>query len=531
MTKRSKKIEHLMNADESTCLVTHPQSVCGIVKKVTAMNGLYTRDVYATFLDNLQEECDGVGLTSDGLHRLVTLHTFGYDWTRGVRYAAEELFSYFQGTIGIYSAVVLIAHSMGGLVCRYLLEEICHNGRTTTDTTADRLYRKVKMLYAIGVPHYGTVRALHFLIDPRGGNFTESCRNIQSLFDMIPFSDLNAQIDGIEQGVRRPCSSTLPLRRYRSELFLKKTNRDVVVDRNDWKPKNDFGSRWHFDKNTRERIISDYISCLIDRLTYRFPLLGENRGRLLEAANVHFSLNSSHRPFGCVYLFVNAVGFMSPSLIDKDNFMYRKCAYGDGLVCSLVEESQQNDESNLLGVTDRTTESYDDSYERNCSVHVSMLQHIDVFRAVREVLARDIFGSATIGKQNAIKYLWRQSVLNNDQTEIVSFSSIKFGRWKITATNLRSDRCVLNIRAIDFLEDRLTSGNNGGLRIDMIRTTTTSYTPITARRYGTSPTDDPRTNNVTRVSVTPEEVWSRVTVIVSGQYKILEVGELQSEHH
>lgn len=516
VTKGSRKIEHLMNADETTCLVTHPQTVCGIVRKVRILNGLYTRDVYDTFLDHLQDECDGAGLTRDGLHRMVTLHTFAYDWTLGVRHAAERLFSYLQNSTGVYSVVVLIAHSMGGLVCRYMLERMCCKDGVGDDPGARRLSHKVKLLYGLGVPHYGTVRALHYLIDPNGGDFTERCRGIQSLFDLIPFSDLNAQIDGIDEGIgRRPCPRGTSLRRYRSELFLKRTDREVVVDRDDWKPQS--GSSGPY-RHSRVPGPSGHIYCLLERLKSRFPALARYEDRLREAVDVHFSLDSARRPSGCTYLFVNALGVLSPSLINKNGVMIRECARGDGLVCSVIDERHTAEcmEAGTCGGTTRngtgSAAESERSGERRYSVHVKMLKHIDVFRVVQDVMAREFFGSSAVG----IKRMWRQSLEGDAESEVASSSRVTFRQWTITATNLKSGRFVLSVRAIDNLE---MPSAGVGMEIGIAPTALGDCVPDSANNQRL-------TNGVTRVVVKPADDWCTMTVIVSGYHRIVGIRDL-----
>lgn len=512
-------MEHLMNADEYDCLVTHSQTVCGIVKKVTVLGGIYTRDVYATFLRNLQDECDGAGLTDDGLHKVVTLHSFAYDWTLGIRNAAEALFAYLHGAVNDYSAVVLVAHSMGGLVCRYVLEEMCYR------RGADALYRRVRLVYAMGVPHYGTVRALHYLIDPRGGVFTEHCRHIQSLYDMIPFSDLNAQIDGIQTGARRTCLPDSSMTRYRSELFLKRTDREIVVSRDDWRPGRDYVA----NRDNPAGTLPNYTRCLIDKLTSRFPVLARYRDRLREAADVHFALDSQRRPAGCVYMFVNAVGFMSPSLIDKNDFMFRKCARGDGLVCSTVDDDRQRDGSAAPLVCPPTTvvgrrETDADAtirgfVENKYSVHVDMLKHIDVFRVVREILAKEIFGNTTIGRMDGIKYLWRRTMCDNDGSTVVSSSTIPFRRWSISAANLASGRCVVSVSIKDTL-DTDTPHVDGDVTLDMRRLpVASSCNDRRSETESSSPVDD----GITSVTLKLARDWNRVTLIVGGHYTILNV--------
>lgn len=521
LTKRSMKIESMLNSVESECLTSHPQTVCGIVRKVRILNGLYTRDVYATFLENLLVECDGVGLTSDGLHKAVTLHEFAYDWTRGVRHAAETLFAYLQCSIGVYDAVVFVAHSMGGLVCRYLLEELCYNGRDEADTTAGHLYRKVKLVYALGVPHYGTVRALHHLIDPLGGDFAERCRRVQSLYDMIPFSDLNAQIDGLSTSVRRPYLYALSLKRYRSDLFLKRTDGKVIVNRDDWRPPDGRADRTH--------VLPHHVRVLVDILTSRFPVLARCPERLHEAAGVHFALNSELRPTGCAYLFLNAVGLMSPSSIDRNNFLFRRCAQGDGVVCSIVDRVRSHafagERRTASGGRPIGNAAINGSDENAYGVHVKMLKHIDVFRVVRETVARELYGGTTVGRPNGIRYLWRRTFNDGGDTAAVSSSTFTWRQWSVTAINLVSGRCVLSVRTIadGGGADEQTTGD---MIVDLIPTlfeTRDRNDDDSGHGIAAAASTDIPIDVITSVTVKPANDWRKVTVIIDGHYTILTV--------
>ncbi|KAG8314442.1 hypothetical protein J6590_092678 [Homalodisca vitripennis] len=111
--------------------------------EVSLVGGLYVREVYSVFLRDLQKECNAAGSTDDGLNERVTLEKFAYDWTRGVHYAAEKLYVYLSTMSRGYHAIALIVHSMGGLVCRYLLEVLVYAKRAY-DETARHLYRSVK---------------------------------------------------------------------------------------------------------------------------------------------------------------------------------------------------------------------------------------------------------------------------------------------------------------------------------------------------------------------------------------------------
>lgn len=512
VSKRSTKLEQLMDSDESSCLVTHEQTAYCVIKELVILNGVYKRDVYGKFLKNLQKECDGVGLTRDGRHKVVTLYAFAYDWTLGVRHAAERLYYYLQEAINNYSAFALIGHSMGGLISRFMLEEIVYRERAT-NPTAQRIYDRAKLVYALGVPHYGTVRSLHYLIDPRGGDFTRYYRTVQSLYDMIPFSDLTSQIDGLSTGKETVHSDRTTMKRKRSDIFLKRSERDILVAGDDWRPsRDDRPDRCEHNpsyvRGSSTTPTPVHVRRLVDMLTVRFPELAPSANRILEGAAVHFSLNSDHRPVGCVYFCVNAVGVMSPSLIDKNDTMIRGCKRGDGLVCSVVEPRS---------TVDYKREHYVDEANKY-TVHVKMLKRIDVFRVVCDVLANDIFGSNTTGKRNGIKYLWRKYVHDHAGVEIVSnYTFEQNGIWEISTNNLNSDCCVLTVRIGDITA---SSMENNSIVIGLL----------------SDPRDDGRgvhstdrnADRLVRISVNPARDWNRVTVILVGQYRLFNVRALSS---
>lgn len=555
--KRSTRIEQLMNTDEIECLATHAQSACAVLRKISILNGLMERTVYASLLDSLQKDCDAVGLTRNGRHRRITLQAFAYDWTLGVSHAAEQLLSYLSEVAGQYTGIALVAHSMGGLVCRYMIEKLIYT-RRSFDATSKLLYHELKLLYAIGVPHYGTVRSLHRLVDPDGGAYTKHCRKLQSLYDMIPFSDLDSQIDENKVGeakalepiaikqVVEPTSGggnccdappLLPPRskrhytgkaerlvRYRSEIFLRKTCSAVNVDRDHWNPTRQLGLR------EEATTAGDHIDRLVNKLILRFPELKGCEERLSIGARTHFELNSRNKPPGCVYFCVNAVGIKSPSLIDKHNKLLRECESGDGIVCSVVERQgtgrnmwsrlnprlfsrrasrQPSDTTrNIVSVEDRKTNKY--------SVHVSMLNSIDVFRTVRDVLAPQIYGNATAGLWSGKKYLWRTFVDKQTTSKVVTSTTTLYHGCDITATTLETGQFVVNVD----LQCATECIRNKGLVVTV--TPIERQTKNNGRHKGDC--------SSCQIRIRPDTDWSRVTVILYGHHSISHVDHGDGTH-
>lgn len=525
MTVRSGKIERLMSTSEIECLTAHTQSVCDVLKEVSVLSGLIKRNVYGKFLERLQKDCDEMGLTPNGQYRRATVYNFAYDWTLGVRHAAAELYSYLQSTVSMYSGVALIAHSMGGLVCRYMLEELLYHDYHKQRPSSKYLFERVKLMYAIGVPHYGAVRSLHHLIDSDGGDLTKYCRGVQSLYDMIPFSDLESQVEGFPVVSGSATCESHRTERHRSDIFLKKTDQRVIIDRKYWRPhtRPNTGQQSSLSLTSGQYQSTDtsrYISYLVDNLCSRFPELTPYRDRLCRGAVAHFSLNSSHKPPGCVYICVNGVGVRTPSLIDEKNRLFRGCKSGDGIVCSVADRKKERGWKRLfwtLKAGKSATRSVHDKNDpedtpqmmKDTVVHVSMLNCINVFRGVREILATDLFGNSATRNWNGKKCLWDMFVENETMCEeVVSSSSTLFYGHEITATNLKSGYCVLNVI---FNSD---GGSNDGLDITVMSHSGKHYVL--------------KKENYTNIGITPDADWSRVTVIFGGHHAIYNVQRLEA---
>jgi len=112
---------------------------------------------------------------------------FPYDWRLDNRISAQHLSSVVQGWLeswrGRYpnARLILIAHSMGGLVARYFLEVL-------------EGWRDTKMLITLGTPHRGSVKALDVLVNGlsrRLGpvsllNLTKFVRSCPSVYQLLP---------------------------------------------------------------------------------------------------------------------------------------------------------------------------------------------------------------------------------------------------------------------------------------------------------------------------------------------------------
>lgn len=114
-------------------------TVTGIVRSVACC------DVYRPILDDF--EAIGFGDRGDKGPLVI----FAYDWRRDLRSTANTLADTLDGLDGSHS-IHLVAHSMGGLVCRYILE----SGHFTTRPW----FSRIRELITLATPHLGAPKAL-----------------------------------------------------------------------------------------------------------------------------------------------------------------------------------------------------------------------------------------------------------------------------------------------------------------------------------------------------------------------------------
>jgi len=151
-----------------------------LVPDVTIVPGLVKIDGYSRVKDYLIRQ---IGLT-DGQN----FHAFPYDWRRDNRMIARRLESQSMDWLRQWRAssgnadakLVLIGHSMGGLVSRYFIE--CLGGWKVTRT-----------LMTLGTPHRGSLNAVGFLengmkkgIGPLGLGLSPLLRSLTSVYQLLP---------------------------------------------------------------------------------------------------------------------------------------------------------------------------------------------------------------------------------------------------------------------------------------------------------------------------------------------------------
>jgi pimeloyl-ACP methyl ester carboxylesterase len=155
--------------------VTAPRLMSG----VHLIPGLWSIDVYAGISAMITETFDVVPGQ--------TYLEFPYDWRRDNRVAARRLRALVDEKLHAQrqrnpdAKLILIGHSMGGLVARYFLE--CLDGRADT-----------RMLITFGTPHRGSLNAADFLVNGfvkkvgplQLADLSKLLRSLTSVYQLLP---------------------------------------------------------------------------------------------------------------------------------------------------------------------------------------------------------------------------------------------------------------------------------------------------------------------------------------------------------
>lgn len=173
-------VDDLGDGVTATALIPDARIVPGLVK----IDG-YTK------ISKMIRECFDVteGSLDPAINsaRPANFFQFPYDWRRDNRVAARRLKSLidlrlkqWSEYVGDEAKVILIAHSMGGVIARYYLEVL--GGRETC-----------KALMTFGTPFRGSVKALNYLANGCGNLFfdlTELIRSFTSVYQLLPIYDV-----------------------------------------------------------------------------------------------------------------------------------------------------------------------------------------------------------------------------------------------------------------------------------------------------------------------------------------------------
>jgi hypothetical protein len=147
-----------------------------VIRDVHLIPGFWKIDGYTKMLRYIEETFD--------VTRGRNLFEFPYDWRRDNRVAARRLerqgrtwLNEWRGSSGASDAkLVLVGHSMGGLISRYFLE--CLDG-----------WRDTRTLVTFGTPYRGSLNALDTLANGLKIKFfdlSEIARSLTSLYQLLP---------------------------------------------------------------------------------------------------------------------------------------------------------------------------------------------------------------------------------------------------------------------------------------------------------------------------------------------------------
>jgi pimeloyl-ACP methyl ester carboxylesterase len=157
----------------------------GLVRDLHVIPGLWKIDGYSGFRNMLLEAFElEAGTASDEDTRVANYYEFPYDWRRDNRASARRLQRFVEQRLHRWrvetafrdARVIVIAHSMGGLVARYYLDVL----GGWTDCRA---------LVTIGTPFRGSVKALNVLSNGHRvlfTDFTEVVRSLTSVYQLLP---------------------------------------------------------------------------------------------------------------------------------------------------------------------------------------------------------------------------------------------------------------------------------------------------------------------------------------------------------
>ena len=147
-----------------------------VIRDVHLLPGLWKIDGYTKMLRYIEDTFD--------VTRGRNLFEFPYDWRRDNRVAARRLQRQAAGWLKEWressgaddAKLVLVGHSMGGLISRHFLE--CLDG-----------WRDTRTLVTFGTPYRGSVNALDTLVNGKKIKFfdlTEIARSFTSIYQLLP---------------------------------------------------------------------------------------------------------------------------------------------------------------------------------------------------------------------------------------------------------------------------------------------------------------------------------------------------------
>ena len=147
-----------------------------VIRDVHLIPGIWQIDGYTKLVDHIEQKFD-VTLNEN-------LFEFPYDWRRDNRVASRQLATQAQEWLKAWRAksgnpdakLIIIGHSMGGLVARHFLE--CRDG-----------WRDTRQLITIATPYGGALGSLGTLVNGKKIKFfdlTDVARSMTALYQLLP---------------------------------------------------------------------------------------------------------------------------------------------------------------------------------------------------------------------------------------------------------------------------------------------------------------------------------------------------------
>jgi len=161
---------------------------------ISGFHGIYGMGRLAGYSKLTSELVKRFGLTPGNAwdNRPANLIEFPYDWRLSSRHNAALLRDVVNRRLAIWrkasgepgAKVILIAHSMGGLVARYYLEVTGDD-----DIRGDGQWRKCRALFTFGTPFRGSVNAVNYVANGYKKLFldlTDVVRSCPSIYELMP---------------------------------------------------------------------------------------------------------------------------------------------------------------------------------------------------------------------------------------------------------------------------------------------------------------------------------------------------------
>lgn len=150
----------------------------GVIEGVHGIPGLKLVGGYGSLIASLQ------AAFRTASNSMSPIQVFSYDWRRDNRANARRLERFIERKLSTWrevtahrsAKVIIIAHSMGGLVARYYINVL-------------QGWTKCKTLFTIGTPHRGSPKSLGYLVNGYKmalSDLTDTLRTFPSIYQLLP---------------------------------------------------------------------------------------------------------------------------------------------------------------------------------------------------------------------------------------------------------------------------------------------------------------------------------------------------------